>query len=213
MVVDDLPENRQVLARMLSNIGCDIQIAESGEEALRMIEQAAPDIVFLDMLMPGMDGMETARQIRRRLGDSVRLVATSASAFTHEQEGFRAAGFEDVVSKPVRCPQLYRSLSTLLGVKFHYAVELLPENEDFPEFVDHAIPDQLRERMAAAAELYSVTELRQCIDEVESVHSCDRRLGTLLRRCVHNYDMGGILRLLNIPADEKHVGDFVQSRI
>ena len=88
MVVYDLPENRQVLARLLSQIGCQVCTAATGEEAVAMLAQHRPQIVFLDMLMPGMDGIETARRMRALAGNEFRLVATSASAFTHDLEGY-----------------------------------------------------------------------------------------------------------------------------
>jgi PAS domain S-box-containing protein len=198
MVIDDVAENHQVLARLLSDVGCDVTTASSGGEAMRLLDGSTPQIIFLDVLMPGIDGIETARRIRQRLGDSVRLVATSASAFMHEQEGYRDSGFEHVVAKPIRCDQLYECLSTLLGTQFDYVAEPLLDESEIPSQTDAAIPACIAARLAAAAELYSVTELRQCVDEIERLGPGTHRLCAFLRRCIHDYDMGGILRLLGL---------------
>jgi CheY-like chemotaxis protein len=202
MVVDDVPENRQVLARLLTLVGCEVATAATGEELLQLIEKQTPDIIFLDVLMPGMDGIETARRVRERRGATIRLVATSASAFTHEQEGYRTAGFEDVVSKPIPGDRLYECLGTLLGVKFNYVADVDTDCSDLAPLSEESLPTPLRQRLAAAAELYSVTELRQCIDETERLGPQSHRLGMVLRRCVHDYDMAGILRLVRSDGEQ-----------
>ncbi|HWE00924.1 MAG TPA: CHASE domain-containing protein [Tepidisphaeraceae bacterium] len=196
MVVDDVPENRQVLARLLAQVGCEVCTAASGEEAMAMLATEAPQIVFLDVLMPGMDGIETARRIRSAAGSTVRIVATSASAFTHELEGYRASGFEAVVSKPVRCDRLYECLTILLGAKFDCEEQTETANSKGAYMDGELLPSTLRTRLGAAAELYSVTELRQCIEEVERLGPQSQPIGSYLRRCVHDYDMGAILRLV-----------------
>ena len=206
MVVDDIPENREVLARRCSCMsGARWLLRQAGPKPLQLLEQQTPDIVFLDALMPGMDGMETARQIRHRLGASVRLVATSASAFAHEQDGYLAAGFEDVVFKPIPCDRLYDCLTAVLGVKFDYAASIEPDGSEPGPVSDESLPVALRARLAGAAELYSVTELRQCIEEIERLGPPSHRLGLFLRRCVHDYDMGGILRLVEEASGNRAV--------
>jgi PAS domain S-box-containing protein len=200
MVVDDVPENRHVLGRLLMDVGCQVVTATGAEESFRLLESSPFDIVFLDVLMPGMDGVEAARQIRDRHGDSVRLVATSASAFSHEQAGYRAAGLDGFVAKPLRCDQLYACLSTLLNVKFDYSPDADDEPSDLDLLDDDSLPPSLRKRLSAAAELYSVTEIRQCIEEIERLVPESQQLCAHLRRRVHDYDMSGILRLLNSGA-------------
>ncbi|MDB5173318.1 MAG: domain S-box [Phycisphaerales bacterium] len=196
MVVDDVRENRSVLAAMLSRIGCEVVVAESGEEALLIAEQSPPDIAFLDVLMPGMDGMETARRLRAISDGALRLVATSASAFNHEQQECRAAGFHDVVAKPIRCERLYLCLSALLGVEFEYAQEEVVVAPAPPPRSAAQLPEAVRNRLAAAAEVYSVTELKRCIQDVDGLGPQTQSISQYLRRCVHDYDMGGILKLL-----------------
>ncbi|MDB5290431.1 MAG: domain S-box [Phycisphaerales bacterium] len=196
MVVDDVRENRSVLAAMLSRIGCEVTVAESGEEALLIAKKSPPDIAFLDVLMPGMDGMETARRLRAASDGMLRLVATSASAFDHEQQECRAAGFHDVVAKPIRCERVYLCLSALLGVEFEYAQEEVVVAPPPPPRSARQLPEAVRTRLAAAAEVYSVTELKRCIQDVDGLGPQAQPLSQYLRRCVHDYDMGGILKLL-----------------
>ncbi|HET6249529.1 MAG TPA: CHASE domain-containing protein [Tepidisphaeraceae bacterium] len=206
LVVDDVPENRDVLGRMLVCIGCQVSTAATGEEAQQIAIEHVPDIVFLDALMPGMDGLETARHLRKQLGSSVRLVATSASAFTHEQDGYRAAGFEDIVCKPIPCERIYDCLSALLNVKFEYVADTDSDPVNPESTVDDCLPEDLRQRLAAAAELYSVTELRICIGEIERLGPATARLARCLRRCIQEYDMEGILRLLRAGREDLPLG-------
>lgn len=201
MVIDDVPENCIVLASLLADVGCTVVTAGSGDEALRMLDSQSPDIIFLDVQMPGMDGIETARQIRLKVGSAVRLVATSGSAFTHEQRGYRDAGFEDVVSKPIGCERLYDCLARLLGVRFECVVDAPSSSGGTGALAASLLPPALRDRLIAAAELYSVTELRHCIDEVDRLGAGALPLAAHLRRCMHDYDMGRIMRLLSWPAE------------
>ncbi|HMB95900.1 MAG TPA: CHASE domain-containing protein, partial [Tepidisphaeraceae bacterium] len=79
VVVDDVRENREVLAAMLVAAGCTVRTCAGGEESLRVIAESQPDIAFIDILMSGMDGRVTALRIISRHGlKTVRLVATSA---------------------------------------------------------------------------------------------------------------------------------------
>ena len=194
LVVDDVPANRQVLALLLRHMGCEVSIASNGTEALEMMEPAMPDIVFLDILMPGPNGLETAQLIRRRFGGAVRVVATSASALAHEQQRFMLAGFDDVVAKPISFERLHECIAALMLNSFEHAA---PEQDESDEALDPVgLPKELRDRLAGAAELYSVTELRQQIEEVEKLGPPAAALARRLRGCVHDYDMAGVLRLL-----------------
>jgi len=199
LVVDDVSANRQVLALLLSHIGCDVSVANGGDDALAMLDGAVPDVVFLDIMMPGRGGLETARLIRTRFGEGVRLVATSASALAHEQQRFLSAGFDDVVAKPISIERLHECIASLMSVSFQRdpapAESTLPHDpSDGWEYV--GLPRELRDRLTTAAELYSVTELRQHIDEVERLGPAPAALAQQLRRRVHDYDMSGVLRLL-----------------
>ena len=68
LVVDDLPQNLRLMDAVLSPHGFTVLTASSGEEALRMLGEGLPDVVLLDVMMPGLDGYETCRRIRQEPG-------------------------------------------------------------------------------------------------------------------------------------------------
>jgi PAS domain S-box-containing protein len=202
LVVDDLEENRTVLAELLRGIGCEVATADSGEEALRMAAADTFDVALIDILMPGVDGIETATRLR---GTTMKLVAVTASACVHEQERWRAAGFDDVIVKPVLVQRLCLSLGTLPNVEFDQftandgtvqpsaATSLNPSNEPLEPV---GLPEELRRRMLAAAEVHGITTLKQCLDHVQQISPAARGLCDRLRRSLHDYDMQQFLDLL-----------------
>ena len=197
MVVDDIPENRNILARMLTMAGCDVALAESGGEALARMEQGPPDIVFIDILMPGLGGVETAQRIRARFGGhQVKLVAASASALGHEQREYLDAGFHDFLAKPVRLEKLYALLENCLGVEFERCPADAPSDLE-PVPFDH-VPGHLRDRLVRAAGQYRVTELKQCVEEIERLGPGFVGVGEFLHACIRRYDMDAILDELSL---------------
>jgi PAS domain S-box-containing protein len=198
IVVDDVPENRDVLAQMLAGAGCQVRTAETGAGAIGQMEDVPADIIFIDIMMPGMDGIETARQFRRRFAaQPVKLVAASASALAHERQEYLDAGFDDFLAKPVRYGQMNQLLQRLLGVEF----EPQPHAETSPTDGISApgLPAPLRDRLLCAASQYRITELRQCIEEIDRTPSGHAGLSDLLRRYLRRYDMEGIVGAMGVP--------------
>ncbi|HYP17939.1 MAG TPA: ATP-binding protein, partial [Opitutus sp.] len=104
LVVDDVAVNRSVLAELLTPLGFEVADAASGDEALRQIPTVRPDVVFLDLRMPGMDGFELARRLRVVSAKGARLVliAMSASVLSFNRDQALAAGCDDFLPKPFR---------------------------------------------------------------------------------------------------------------
>jgi signal transduction histidine kinase len=101
LVVDDSRENADSLAEMLSLGGHRVRIAYDGESGLQAIGEQVPDLVLLDLGMPGMDGYATCRAIRERHGRGLRVFATSGWGRTRDIEQAGAAGFDGHLVKPV----------------------------------------------------------------------------------------------------------------
>ena len=103
LVVDDYDMNLKVAENLLKLYGIEPDLASSGKEALKMIEEGDYQIVFLDHMMPEMDGIETLREIRSRgLGDkSMAVIAMTANAVVGAKEIYLESGFDGYISKPV----------------------------------------------------------------------------------------------------------------
>ncbi|HEX4084203.1 MAG TPA: CHASE domain-containing protein [Chthoniobacteraceae bacterium] len=191
LVVDDIKENRAVLAGMLTEMGCDVLIAEGASRAIDIATQEKPDIIFMDIWMPEMNGIDATRHILRQY-PKARIVAHSASAFDHEQNRYLDAGFDDFFAKPFRYERVCECLANLLEI------QLVPEDpapddacEDGPMRAPQ-LPDELASRLRVAAEIHNVTELRACIDEIASLED-GRPLAERLRAWAAGYEMEKII--------------------
>jgi CheY-like chemotaxis protein len=151
LVVDDIAENRAVLVDMLTPLGFVVAQAPDGLEALDQAQTWAPDVVLMDIRMPGLDGLEATRRLRALpAGRQVVIVAVSASAFMHDRAHYLAAGANDFVPKPVQYDQLLEVLQTHLALEWDYA--------DSPAVPRLAVPTALAPRVLPAADLAVLQE-------------------------------------------------------
>ena len=102
LYVDDEPDIREVVQMSLSLVaGLDVQTCESGENALQLLPQLRPDLVLLDVMMPGMDGPSTLQKMRTVPGiDKIPVVFMTAKAMPQEVARFRELGAVSVIAKP-----------------------------------------------------------------------------------------------------------------
>ena len=195
LVVDDIKENRAVLAGMLTDIGCDVLLAESASRAIELTAQAKPDIIFMDIWMPEMNGIDAARHILRQF-PKARIVAHSASAFDHEQHRYLDAGFDDFFAKPFRYERVCECLANLLEIELEPEAcapgETAPGTNPPPAII---LPEGLASRLRVAAEIHNVTELRACIEEVASLKD-GKAMAGCLRAWAAGYEMEKIIAAL-----------------
>ena len=111
LVVEDNLDNRRILVYRLQRIGdFDILEASNGQEALSLVESESPDLIFMDLKMPVMDGWEATRRIRAREGRRrVPIIALTAQAMAGDEQKALAAGCDDYVPKPIVDPNVVRS--------------------------------------------------------------------------------------------------------
>ena len=124
LVVDDEPMNLSVAKGILKKYGMAIDTAVSGFEAVDLTDANEYDIVFMDHMMPGMDGVETAERIWRQCSKKEKktaIVALTANAVSTAKEMFLSKGFDDFISKPIELHELERVLKRVLPAeKIHY---------------------------------------------------------------------------------------------
>jgi CheY-like chemotaxis protein len=118
LVVDDNPINQLVAREMLLSLGVDVETAEHGADALARLERSSYALVFMDVMMPVLDGLATTRAWREREGRSGRrrlpVVALTANAMASDRERCLEAGMDDYLAKPVRREQLAQMLARWL---------------------------------------------------------------------------------------------------
>jgi signal transduction histidine kinase/ActR/RegA family two-component response regulator len=104
LLVEDNPVNQKVAIRMLQKLGCVVELAENGQQALEKLERASYDIVLMDMQMPVMDGLTATRLLRQReqqTGHHQVVIALTANAMQTDRELCLDAGMDDYLSKPL----------------------------------------------------------------------------------------------------------------
>jgi CheY-like chemotaxis protein len=118
LIADDNRASRDLIRAILKTVRCDIIEATHGQEALDLMQQERPDLVLLDIDMPGLDGLAVVRKIREdaSLAD-LPVVAVTASAMGGDREKAMAAGFTDYLTKPLRAAILRQHVQHLLGAR------------------------------------------------------------------------------------------------
>jgi CheY-like chemotaxis protein len=198
LVVDDIAENRAVLSAMLSQIGCEVVLAENGAQALEVTRISRPGIVFMDIRLPGLDGIEATRRLIAEFSPTgLKIIATSASALAQDRDECLKAGCDDFVAKPFRADRIYECLHHVPEARFVYdAPAAEPESADGFDLGQIALPQDLATRLTVAAELHSATVLKNCLDDVELLGPAGDRLARHLRGFLASYDMKSIQRLI-----------------
>jgi PAS domain S-box-containing protein len=148
LVVDDNVVNQKVAVRLLERMGYQADVAGSGMAALAAVHRQPYDLLLLDAQMPGMDGAEVARRIRRAFAEDrrPRLVALTADALHGDRERCLAAGMDDFVSKPVRVEELQAALLRCAEAPGRAAPEAAPEADPpvDPDVFDEEVFRRLR---------------------------------------------------------------------
>ena len=115
LTVDDTPANLDVLVEILEAAGFRISVATTGEKALQVLSQTKPDLILLDVMMPGIDGYETCRRLRaQEAGADVPVIFLTARDEPQAiRQGFEAGG-DDYVTKPFNQEELLARIRTSL---------------------------------------------------------------------------------------------------
>lgn len=152
LLVEDNPVNREVAATMLSEYGCTVDEAENGAIAVEKISVKKYDLVFMDLQMPELDGLEATQAIRRK-GIITPIVAFTANAMKGDDEKCLAAGMNDYMSKPVQVAVLESMLRKWLPAERMVAYKSITQatqnamQNDYSGAVDRATFDRLKTMM------------------------------------------------------------------
>ncbi|WP_224242092.1 sensor histidine kinase [Hyalangium gracile] len=148
LITDDDTASRNTVAALLSPAGHIIRFAANGEEALAAAEQEPPDLVLLDVMMPGLDGFEVCRRLRTRLGaDYVPIILITALDGRSDVVRGLEAGADDFLHKPVHGAELRARVSNLLKVRDYHRLVASERDRAL------AMVDELRQQVLRADRL------------------------------------------------------------
>jgi signal transduction histidine kinase/CheY-like chemotaxis protein len=121
LIVEDQMENWLLLRRLLEGVGFQVRVAGNGADGVEMFQTWRPHLIWMDIRMPIMDGLEATQRIRTLDGGrDVKIAALTASVFKEERDNVIAAGMDDFIRKPYRSEEIFGCLARQLDVRFVY---------------------------------------------------------------------------------------------
>lgn len=201
IVADDVLENQEILSNILFNIGAEVVRAEDGKEVLERIKDQIPDIVFMDIRMPVMDGMQAAKHIIEDYGaDKIKLIAVTASALEHERDKFKKAGFHDFIIKPFLVENIFQCIKKHLNIEFDYKMETRANGIETNSVkncqLEHALTGDQILNLRKSAEIGNITEIENSLAEIFRENEQNEKIVKEMSNFMNEYDMEGFLSFL-----------------
>ncbi|MGB3691686.1 MAG: ATP-binding protein [Spirulinaceae cyanobacterium] len=201
LVADDKEENRNLLVQLLQTVGFQTRIATNGSEAIAQWQTWKPDLIWMDMRMPIVDGYEATKKIKLQAtssGQKAKIIALTAAVFAEQQEKIFKAGCDDIVCKPFREQIIFEKIAQHIGVKYIYEGESQGSlKEAKPTTLNYenlkVMPQKWQERLHQAAVEVDGEAITQLIKQIPSHRES---LATGLAQLNRSYDFDGIIELL-----------------
>ncbi|NET61283.1 MAG: response regulator [Symploca sp. SIO2E6] len=184
LVVDDNATNRQLLIKLLHPLGFLLREANNGQEACAIWQEWEPDLIFMDMRMPVMNGYEATKQIKSTTrGQATAVIAFTASVLEGQKADVLSVGCDDFIPKPFHEADIFETMNKHLGVRYLYeedsskiyqkkkntstellAAVLTPANLG-------VLPRDLLHNLEAAAIRSKMTQVNSLIEEVRTLNA------------------------------------------
>jgi len=116
LLAEDNKINQKIFNAVIAPTKADVQIANDGVEAVKLVEKNRPDLIFMDIQMPNMDGVRACTIIKERFG-GIPIFALTANVMSHDVERYKEVGFDECLGKPIDVAEVYRLLQKQLAVR------------------------------------------------------------------------------------------------
>jgi signal transduction histidine kinase/CheY-like chemotaxis protein len=199
LVAEDVEVSRTLLVRIIDEAGFEVRAATNGKEALEVFQHWNPHLIWMDVRMPLMDGLEATRFIKQsKAGQSTIIIALTAHALEEEKEKILAAGCDGFVRKPYRVDEILDVMVRHLGLRYAYE-----DKHEQAESAEHTAAWQPEQLAALPADLR--IRLHQAVIEldmdntlalIEQITALDAPLGAMLRGLAGKLDYDALLSLL-----------------
>ncbi|MEB3277630.1 MAG: PAS domain S-box protein [Lyngbya sp.] len=209
LVVDDRRENRLLIVRLLTQLGLEVREASNGQEAVQLWKEWLPDLTWMDIRMPILDGYEATKQIRAmERGQTSIIIALTAQASQSDRTLALAAGCNDYISKPFREQTLFLKMAEYLGLQYIYQEQenagsgvgkesltddFLNPKPDFNPTLLATLPESWLAKLEDAAICGNDLAIAELVEELSPEFA---QLGTHLRELANQYQFEQILNLI-----------------
>jgi PAS domain S-box-containing protein len=191
LVVDDSTANRRILASLLESAGVRVITAAGGLEAIRLARTHRPEVIFMDLKMSDLDGLEATRRLGRDPATAtIPVIAVTASALGDVRQASRDAGCVGYLSKPVRAESLFGMLQTHLNVRFVWGEE--PSADVDARLADAERHAGIAARLRDALALGDVGDIQRLAQDLMAGSDADAACGQRISRLVTNFDFDGL---------------------
>ncbi|MES2047411.1 MAG: ABC transporter substrate-binding protein [Pseudomonadota bacterium] len=176
LIVDDKEDNRELVMQLLAPTGFALRTANDGQQAIDCFIAWQPQLIWMDMRMPVLDGYQATQQIRALPGgDKVKIVALTASAFEEERQKIIESGCDDMVRKPLEEASLFLVMGDLLNLRYRYAeveqAAVTPAQTNLARALDFStLPSSQIAALKAAAEALDLAKIRQQVAMLKETH-------------------------------------------
>ena len=202
LIVDNRNAERQFLATLLLPLGFRIIEASNGKECLRAARLHNPDLVLLDIAMPGIDGWETCRQLRTERNYNGPIIMVSANAFDNTPELRSKGGCDDFIIKPVMEAELLAKLRLHLGLEWTYRDSLNTLASPRKHLGGLSIPpEQTLSELRRLADMGYVKGIQRKLAEIEAAVPGYAPFINALHARLERFEIDDFKRLLELPAD------------
>jgi PAS domain S-box-containing protein len=202
LIADDIEDNRQLLAQLLTPVGFEIRLAYDGAEAVREFEEWQPGLILMDFRMPVMDGREAIRRIRAMAsGKATRIIAVTASAMDENRQDLLKIGADDFISKPFREVELFQKIHLHTGVEYVYAEPpVAAPAEEAPELTPESLVGWPRDLIDPMREAVITADLDQLLAKIDAVKAHDSSVAQGLRHLAEGFEYQKLLDLFGAGA-------------
>jgi Amt family ammonium transporter len=197
LIVEDQEDNRLLLHKLLAPFGFDLNDASNGQEAVELFRQWHPHLIFMDIRMPIMNGLEATQMIKATdAGKQTKVIALTAHALEEERKEILAAGCDDFIRKPYKDSEIFNALAVHIHVQFAYEGEKYALSDATTPLTVASLaklPTDLREDLELALIRLDSDQVNKAI---EAIRSYNRELADALEAVAEELQYGRILSLL-----------------
>jgi CheY-like chemotaxis protein len=196
LIVEDKPSNRQIMVELLQSVGFEVREASNGQVAIAMCQEWSPQLIWMDLRMPVMDGYEATRRIKATPSPPI-ILALTGSALAEERAVALAAGCDDFIRKPFRETEIFERMAYFLGVRYRYESMVLPAPPDVvpPELTPALMAGMPVEWQAKLHQAATQVDAEQIVQLIQQIPTEQATLTQALTELVNHYRFDRIVGL------------------